>query len=350
MKWVARALKKHAVYRLMSALLALGLSPEVFASVECGGGNLWLPRWQDFNERIEVARDQPLYSIWVPRVVLRSDIRVRCSGAPGAVEVNVVRKSLLPPPIGSMVIDGVEHEIYPTSWHAMGLAIATQFGNKGWRKGYSDNISVPFTNGSINTSIVTQTSYAYVKVAHFPNDHAGWYDPDTINHTIAGRVVIQTPDGNELHRYPSTKQIRGGIIKVHSLVCSVFAPIVHMGDQRSADIGSPSSMRDVTVSINGCPHEIVSAKYRIDGNRVGDLALGLLSLDNLGAGSASGIALQLLKEDGVTPFAFGVDHVVEGYAPGSHSYLRFKARYYRIAGPVSNGVANASATITMTYQ
>ncbi|ANA33450.1 hypothetical protein R82526_01417 [Ralstonia mannitolilytica] len=109
---------------------------------------------------------------------------------------------------------------------------------------------------------------------------------------------------------------------------------------------SQPSFRDKAFSIPlTCPKG-ASINVKIDGN-VHDAKQGMLKLDT-GASSATGAAIQVLYDD--KPVELGERFKwQETDADGAYA-IPFKARYVQTDSSVTPGVANASATFTVTYQ
>ncbi|MFR0672289.1 fimbrial protein [Enterobacterales bacterium AW_CKDN230030176-1A_HGKHYDSX7] len=78
-----------------------------------------------------------------------------------------------------------------------------------------------------------------------------------------------------------------------------------------------------------------------------DPDLGLFSLSS-GSG-ASGLGIQVLHEDGITPVRLDAEVPVTPLVPGE-TYLRFQARYYQTAPSVTPGQANGALNFTVTYK
>ncbi|MBN1084366.1 fimbrial protein [Erwinia aphidicola] len=73
----------------------------------------------------------------------------------------------------------------------------------------------------------------------------------------------------------------------------------------------------------------------------------MLGLDK--SSKASGIGIQLLKEDGVTPFPLGTATLVGAVEKGDMT-LNFNARYIKTSPKPQPGSANAKASFTVSYK
>ena len=85
----------------------------------------------------------------------------------------------------------------------------------------------------------------------------------------------------------------------------------------------------------------------IGGSTNADASNGVLGLDK--SSKASGIGIQLLKEDGVTPFPLGKATQVGAVEKGDMT-LNFNARYIRTSAKPQPGSANAKASFTVSYK
>jgi type 1 fimbria pilin len=85
----------------------------------------------------------------------------------------------------------------------------------------------------------------------------------------------------------------------------------------------------------------------IGGSTNADASNGVLGLDK--SSKASGIGIQLLKEDGVTPFPLGTATLVGAVEKGDMT-LNFNARYIKTSPKPQPGSANAKASFTVSYK
>jgi len=85
----------------------------------------------------------------------------------------------------------------------------------------------------------------------------------------------------------------------------------------------------------------------IGGSTNADASNGVLGLDK--SSKASGIGIQLLKEDGVTPFPLGTATRVGAVEKGDMT-LNFNARYIKTSAKPQPGSANAKASFTVSYK
>jgi type 1 fimbria pilin len=87
-----------------------------------------------------------------------------------------------------------------------------------------------------------------------------------------------------------------------------------------------------------------------DGSTVVDKDLGLFTLAT--DSGASGVGIQMLRSDGVTPVALGEDVAITRLAPTGAMTLDFTARFYQLPGSpyVTAGSAKGALNFTLTYQ
>jgi type 1 fimbria pilin len=139
-------------------------------------------------------------------------------------------------------------------------------------------------------------------------------------------------------------------IQIQVLACSVTQTmiVVPMGTNipKNQFTGPGSTSSDVPFSIGLDCDRNARVNVQLDGSTVGDSAPGVLRL-NAQADSAKGVGIQVLRNN--MPITFGspvfVGHSgVDGLFP-----IDFVARYYQVDGTVEAGIADASATFTMSY-
>jgi len=119
---------------------------------------------------------------------------------------------------------------------------------------------------------------------------------------------------------------------------------------RFRGVGSTTASKDFQVVVNchASPNGIESTvSLTMDATPDPSGAPGVLGIDT-GTGTASGVGIQVLDKDG-QPVAFGQPKQL-GQSKDGDYVLPFKARYYQVAGSVSNGKADGRATITLSYK
>ncbi|MEN5018778.1 fimbrial protein [Erwinia sp. Eh17-17] len=91
------------------------------------------------------------------------------------------------------------------------------------------------------------------------------------------------------------------------------------------------------------------AKVRFDatgGSTIVDIDNGILGLDS--RSEAKGVGIQILKENGITPFPLGKETSAGTIKPGNMT-LNFRARYVKTNDHPQPGSANARASFTVSY-
>lgn len=144
--------------------------------------------------------------------------------------------------------------------------------------------------------------------------------------------------------------------------CSLQADAVNpdpvaLGTHEVKDFSGPGhTTAPVTfeIRLNDCDDDPTGSSTRAhirlegaQGSTTLDRDLGLFSLSS-GSG-ASGIGIQVLHADGVTPVTLEEDVPVTPLIPGE-TYLNFQARYYQTAPQVTAGQANGALNFTMSYR
>ncbi len=141
--------------------------------------------------------------------------------------------------------------------------------------------------------------------------------------------------------------------KITTPACSVPSINVDMGAltvNRFSGIGSTAGDTPFDLRLNTCPQGGTGIYYRFDPTTQVVPGTGDSVATLNGTSGATGIGLQLLDGTG-NPLSFGKTTKMAGYAGAAGNYsVPFRARYYQTAASVSPGIANASITVTMSYQ
>jgi type 1 fimbria pilin len=128
--------------------------------------------------------------------------------------------------------------------------------------------------------------------------------------------------------------------------------VVPMGSVNTTDFsteGSTAGTKGFEVPLSCDANTKVSITLNAGGAGASDSAQGILNLDSSDSTSvASGVKLQMLYKD--APLALNTPIQTGTVATQGTYTIPFKARYYRTAGSISAGQANASATLTISYQ
>lgn len=128
--------------------------------------------------------------------------------------------------------------------------------------------------------------------------------------------------------------------------------VVPMGSVNTTDFsteGSTAGTKDFEVPLSCDANTKVSITLNAGGAGASDSARGILNLDSAESASvATGVKLQMLYNN--VPLALNTPIQTGTVATQGAYLIPFKARYYRTAGSISAGQANASATLTISYQ
>ncbi len=130
---------------------------------------------------------------------------------------------------------------------------------------------------------------------------------------------------------------------------SISVNMVRPTTNRFTGVGSTAGETPFDLRLNACPAGRTGIYYRFDPTTKIVPGTGDSVATLNGSSSATGIGLQLLDESG-KPLAFGTTTKMTGYSGAAGSYsVPFRARYYQTAAAVTGGSANASITVTMSY-
>ncbi|HDR9106870.1 TPA: type 1 fimbrial protein [Burkholderia vietnamiensis] len=140
--------------------------------------------------------------------------------------------------------------------------------------------------------------------------------------------------------------------RVTTPACAVPDLSVDMGQlvtNRFTGAGSSAGDTPFDLRLNACPAGRTGIYYRFDPTTQVVPGTGDSVATLNGASSATGIGLQLLDASG-KPVAFGTTAKVTRYAGAAGDYsVPLRARFYQTAAAVTAGSANASITVTMSY-
>lgn len=144
-------------------------------------------------------------------------------------------------------------------------------------------------------------------------------------------------------------------IPVTQAGCKANSPTVQLGTHTLAGTGVGTATPPIgfSISLTECPTNM-AIYYQIDPAtdivppQGGGQSSSLMKLDS--TSGASGVGVQLLYENGQNhPLATKITLTSTGLAT-PNTDIMLKARYMQIAPTVTPGTANASATVTITYQ
>ncbi|QGR68431.1 fimbrial protein [Yersinia intermedia] len=126
----------------------------------------------------------------------------------------------------------------------------------------------------------------------------------------------------------------------------ITVPIGNVNSSIFTTVGSTSNATAFTIPLT-CPSSGVQVKMQLDGNTVNGSTTAL-SLNNSGTdGAASGYGVQIIT--GSSPIVIGTPTAVATTTSGQVS-IPLKARYIKTSAISNGGVANSTATFTMTYE
>ncbi|MBD8453642.1 fimbrial protein [Serratia rubidaea] len=142
-----------------------------------------------------------------------------------------------------------------------------------------------------------------------------------------------------------------GSATIQRVACAVTTPVINvpLGNVATTSfrgIGDTAGTRDFQIPLD-CDDQ-TSVRITLEGSQDDSGAVGVLALDDVaGETVAEGIGVQLLY--GSSPVVLG-DLMAIGIARADGPFMiPLTARYYQTQGRVAAGMANATATFTMTY-
>lgn len=146
-------------------------------------------------------------------------------------------------------------------------------------------------------------------------------------------------------------QLFTGVITVVVTSCSVnnTAISVPMGDVELREftaIGSSAGIRGFNIALNCNPG--ITVKVQFDGVSAGGATNVLALSPSSSPPSATGVGVQILYND--NPVTLGVPISVGTTTANGIFNIPLQARYYQTDGTVTTGLANSTASFTLTYQ
>ncbi|XWJ90463.1 fimbrial protein [Phytobacter ursingii] len=226
-----------------------------------------------------------------------------------------------------------------------------------------------------NGQTVTQTPVLY----HTSNTGSGNFDGLSINSNITAQLYVigpvnPTATNNKVQisnlqvgfwandsttpggvRWGTlTINITTGVLNV--LSCKTPNVTVPLGSHSASDfatVGATSAPVAFNIVVNECSKNMASVSYTLKpaaGISLVTKPFGqYLTLDS--SSVASGVGVQVLKADGVTPVDYDVKYPASGYSTtaGGNFTIPLHARYIR-TGTVSAGSANSAAEFVMSYE
>ena len=232
--------------------------------------------------------------------------------------------------------------VHPTNIAGVGIAV---WGDK----------SIPKSNESFliqrpNGGLVTDTYnvyYALVKTANVTSS-------GTVTSIVFKQLIQTCFNDPSMHMDLTniTLSVTGGP-SVSLKACTVNNPAINvpLGTTTSSaftGIGSTANTQTFNVSLT-CS-QVASAKITLSPGSSGafNAANGVINLDPSTTGTAAtGVGIQLLYNNAVAPLNSAIS--VGSVAAAGSLTVPLSARYYQTASTVTGGVANGTATFTMTY-
>ena len=351
------------------AILPLALAG-LFASSDA----LALCEWFDGSPTGQLLYNIQLGTLWVPRdapvgTVILTASQLRTRNATGQVlmcpvgvigdraDVNLPNTAtFFPgplPPIG-----GVENDrVLQTSIPGVGVHVRLGVPYSGGFNNYwipTSPISVPYTGYQDNPApLAIRTTYleTYLTVIKTgdippgPNSFAG-QELFTGTFTGVGSVLTANLHGTVMQAQCSLQ------------ANAVSADPVELGDHDLSSFtgeGSATKLIPFHINLNRCDDDPAGGKARVHvqldvakGATVVDADKGLFSLI-ADPGSATGLGVQMLRADGMTPAELGQELDMAPITPGDMR-IAFNARYYQVAPTVTPGVAKSALNFTIYYK
>ncbi|WP_168163804.1 fimbrial protein [Jeongeupia sp. USM3] len=197
-----------------------------------------------------------------------------------------------------------------------------------------------------------QTSVKYELVLIRP--FSGGYRGESINSTISSFELI---DLIERKRFGWRSIKIAASISVAAPTCNIQISSVNVNvplvDTLTSDFkgpGSVSKSSNFKVGVIGCdPDTRIKALIVPRTSQVSEV-VGAFAI-NTGGNAATGVAIQVLKEDGVTPFPLGTTTAVtQAGSSGGSADLKFNARLYQTATKVTAGTVAGMLDYTLSYE
>lgn len=233
--------------------------------------------------------------------------------------------------------------IYNTNVAGIGIRVTSATGSLySSGENYSDKTAL-----SANTIVVKDDDAFVIELIK-----TGSITPGTLSF-IGNGMFLQVMLGAKNGEYSTVAVFLGSNPQIVQPACeastsNISVPLGKFRKSTMASIGATTSKQMFTIPIT-CSKSS-SIKITIGGSIATNTVAtqGVLKLDD-NVGAASGVGVQLLKSDGVTPVTLGSEI---GYGTSSMAgeyNVSFYAGYYRTQNEISAGVANSTATFTITY-
>ena len=297
-------------------------------------------------QAMTIQRDLPVGSL-IAQVVSDITTTFKCSDtAPSLTYQESGVKAF-----GTYVGDFDGKRVYKTNVEGIGYAVGMLATNnctgEAWVKGTNSGnanhqINCTASNGPFNQPMKAKALINFYKTASA-----------TGTGSVSGKQVGSFILKNNKSSWQSPEaKISIGSFKVSALSCTLgsAAIAVSMGEVRvGAFKGIGTSPADIRTRAFGIPLTCAkgtSINLQLDGTEH-DAAQGMLKL-GAEPSSASGLAIQLLYDDKPVTLAKRFKWQIAD-ADGNYT-IPLKARYVQTGNNITAGVANGSATFTLTYQ
>lgn len=299
---------------------------------------------------VTVQRDLPVGALIGSEVVSGVVATYNCTNSPGA---SLTYQEFGVNGYGTYVTTIDSRRIYSTNIAGIGYAVGGTSVNNCGSTGYVDGTQTG--DGNVNNRLLCRVNGILRNQPLEAQARIQFYK--TAQTTGTGRVSARQV-GSFILRYDqqSWSQLASTIsiaaFNVARIACTVgnSALSVPMGTVEKRAFSGPgtwpgdASTRSFTIPLNCNAGTRVS--LQIDGSAQ-NAPQGVLNLAG-GAGSATGVGIQLLYNNAPLPLSTVIS---TGTATSEGTYsIPLQARYYQTASDITPGVANASATFTLVYQ
>ncbi len=327
-------------------VLSLLLCGRAFAGCSSGGGQsftLTLPA------SVSVPRDAPVGSLLTNWVTSPASSNLwNCSSSGGILGVGIQ----LGPNVGASTGLTYTYTVYKTNVAGVGIVVAgrTYTANAGWYGWFGPYGGKAYTGMTATWSMGAQVQVALVKSGTV-----------SVGGTVSGGVVAQAFPNSDGPLYNLIDSYVITPVNIVPLTCTTPDVSIPMGTFVPADFPAVGSLSPRPASFNvqilNCPAgtavsgtqagQLHSIQYRIDPTG-GTVATNVAALN--GSPSASGVGIQLFNASGGV-FPLASLQTLSGFSPtaGGDYTVPLTARYYR-TGTITPGPANATMTLTVSYQ
>lgn len=188
-----------------------------------------------------------------------------------------------------------------------------------------------------NSSLTGQLSQWKIDICNNPNFWFGYYFG--CNGPVAARPV-------ETFKINATILIQVPTCNVSAGSVSKLVTLPNIASSQFSGVTSTAGTTPFSLQLTGCPTNLGVAITLNTGSPQAN-ATGVIAPS--GTGYASGVGVQIVNADGVTPVTFGTP-IDTGTTTASNYAINLFARYYQTAATVSAGPVKGVATYTLNYQ